>query len=62
MVFLDEASSAMDESLEHTMYTLVRERLPEVIMISVGHRSSLLAFHAEGLELLGEGKWALGRL
>jgi putative ATP-binding cassette transporter len=62
MVFLDEASSAMDESLEHAMYTLVRARLPDVIMISVGHRSSLVAFHGEGLELLGEGKWALAPL
>jgi putative ATP-binding cassette transporter len=60
MLFLDEASSAMDESLEHTMYTLVRAALPHVIMISVGHRSSLLAFHAEELTLQGEGKWALG--
>jgi putative ATP-binding cassette transporter len=62
LVFLDEASSAMDESLEHAMYTLVRARLPDVIMISVGHRSSLLAFHAEELELLGEGKWTLAAL
>jgi putative ATP-binding cassette transporter len=59
MVFMDEASSAMDESLEHAMYTLVRERLPDVIMISVGHRSSLLAFHTEELELQGEGNWTL---
>ena len=59
MVFMDEASSAMDESLEHTMYTLVRARLPNVIMISVGHRNSLMAFHTEELELQGEGKWAL---
>jgi putative ATP-binding cassette transporter len=62
MVFMDEASSAMDESLEHAMYTLVRARLPNVIMISVGHRSSLLAFHTEELQLLGEGKWMLERI
>jgi putative ATP-binding cassette transporter len=62
MVFLDEASSAMDESLEYTMYTLVRARLPHVIMISVGHRSSLLAFHTQELELLGEGKWRLAQI
>ncbi len=62
MLFLDEASSAMDESLEHAMYTLVRGALPDVIMISVGHRSSLLAFHEDELTLLGEGKWALAEV
>ncbi|MDB5777044.1 MAG: transporter ATP-binding protein [Herbaspirillum sp.] len=59
MLFLDEASSAMDESLEYEMYTLIRRALPHVMMISVGHRSSLLAFHAEELTVLGEGKWSL---
>ena len=38
----------------------MRAALPHVIMISVGHRSSLLAFHAEELTLQGEGKWELG--
>ena len=56
---LDEASSAMDEGLEHAMYRLLREALPTATLISVGHRSSLLSFHTRGLELLGEGKWRL---
>jgi putative ATP-binding cassette transporter len=59
VVFLDEASSAMDEGLEHAMYRLLRESLPEATLVSVGHRSSLLEFHTRGLELLGEGKWRL---
>jgi putative ATP-binding cassette transporter len=59
IVFLDEASSAMDEGLEHAMYRLLREALPAAMLISVGHRSSLLRFHTRGLELLGEGKWRL---
>jgi putative ATP-binding cassette transporter len=59
VVFLDEASSAMDEGLEHAMYRLLRESLPGATLVSVGHRSSLLGFHAWGLELLGEGKWRL---
>ena len=58
-VFLDEASSAMDEGLEYAMYRLLRESLPEAILVSVGHRSSLLDFHSHELELLGEGKWRL---
>jgi vitamin B12/bleomycin/antimicrobial peptide transport system ATP-binding/permease protein len=59
VVFLDEASSAMDEGLEYAMYQLLRQSLPETILVSVGHRSSLLDFHSQELELLGEGQWRL---
>jgi putative ATP-binding cassette transporter len=59
IVFLDEASSALDEGLEHTMYRLLRESLPGATVVSVGHRSSLLGFHNRVLELLGEGEWRL---
>ena len=62
ILFLDEASSAMDEGLEHAMYALLRESLPTTIFISVGHRSSLLEFHTHELELLGEGRWRFGEL
>lgn len=62
VVFLDEASSAMDEGLEYAMYQLLRESLPDTIMVSVGHRSSLLEFHAQELELLGGGQWRLSPL
>jgi len=62
VVFLDEASSAMDEGLEHAMYRLLREALPGSILVSVGHRSSLLEFHTQELTLLGEGKWRLSSL
>lgn len=59
VVFLDEASSAMDETLEHAMYRLLRESLPDAILVSVGHRSSLLEFHQQELQLLGDGRWHL---
>jgi putative ATP-binding cassette transporter len=62
VVFLDEASSAMDEGLEHAMYRLLREALPTATLVSAGHRSSLLGFHSRGLELLGEGKWRVQAL
>jgi putative ATP-binding cassette transporter len=62
VVFLDEASSAMDEGLEHAMYRLLRQSLPQSILVSVGHRSSLLEFHTQELTLLGEGKWRLSAL
>lgn len=59
LIFLDEASSAMDEGLEYSMYQLLRQSLPDSIIVSVGHRSSLLDFHNKELDLLGEGKWNL---
>lgn len=59
VVFLDEATSAMDEGLEYAMHDLLRRQLPEVILISVGHRSSLLEFHTQQLHIMEEGKWEL---
>ena len=62
ILFLDEASSAMDEGLEHAMYQLLRESLSEAILVSVGHRSSLMQFHAQELALQGEGNWKMHSL
>ena len=45
-LFLDEATSALDETTEARLYRLVRERLPETMMFSVGHRATLEPFHA----------------
>jgi putative ATP-binding cassette transporter len=57
VVFLDEATSALDEGLEQSLYDLLREELPDMIIVSVGHRSSLRRFHDELLELDAEGRW-----
>jgi len=57
--FLDEATSAMDEGLEDAMVRLVRTRLPDTMLVSVGHRSTLLAHHSLHLSLAGDGSWAL---
>jgi vitamin B12/bleomycin/antimicrobial peptide transport system ATP-binding/permease protein len=62
VVFLDEATSALDEGLEHTLYTMLREELPDMTIVSIGHRSSLRRFHDELLELHGEGRWEVGAL
>lgn len=59
LVYLDEASSAMDEGLEHAMYGLLRRELPEAIVVSVGHRSTLHAFHTRRLLLEGQARWRL---
>jgi len=62
VAFLDEATSALDEGMEHTLYTLLREELPDTVIVSVGHRSTLNQFHAERLELLGQGRWQVASL
>jgi putative ATP-binding cassette transporter len=61
-VFLDEATSALDEGLEFMLYQLVRSELPETILVSVSHRSTVEQHHTHELELLGEGEWRLGRV
>jgi putative ATP-binding cassette transporter len=62
VAFLDEATSALDEGMEHALYTLLREELPDTVIVSVGHRSTLNQFHAERLELLGQGRWQVATL
>lgn len=44
-LFLDEATSALDEELEGEIYRVLSIRLPKTTIVSVGHRSSLEAFH-----------------
>ena len=58
-VFLDEATSALDEGLEVALYQLLRTELPQAIVVSVGHHSSVAQHHERHLELLGEGAWRL---
>ncbi len=60
-VFLDEATSAMDEGLQFALYQLMRNQLPRTIVVSVGHRGSLEQHHQNYLRLLGEGVWRVGR-
>lgn len=61
-VFLDEATSALDEGLEFALYEMVRTDLPDTILVSVSHRSTVEQHHARHLELLGEGQWRLGHV
>lgn len=61
-VFLDEATSALDEPSELALYRLLDEFLPRTAVVSVGHRSTLFAFHSRRLQLLGEGRWTDGAI
>jgi len=56
-VFMDEATSAIDELGEGELYRTLIELLPTTAIVSVGHRSSLLAFHDSRLVLTGAGLW-----
>lgn len=50
-LFLDEATASLDEPSEAKLYMLIKSRLPKTAVISVGHRSTLNAFHDRRLEL-----------
>jgi vitamin B12/bleomycin/antimicrobial peptide transport system ATP-binding/permease protein len=60
-LFLDEATSAVDEATEARLYRLVRERLAGTTVFSVGHRGTLRPFHARQLvvQLNGSGPAAI---
>lgn len=57
--FLDEATSAMDEEMEQALYAMLRQALPDMVLVSVGHRSTLFSHHPRQLQLLGDGRWIL---
>ncbi len=54
-LFLDEATASLDEAAEAAVYGLLQERLPETTFVSIGHRSTLTAFHRRRLRADGEG-------
>jgi len=54
-LFLDEATASLDEPSEAAMYRLLRERLPHTGIVSIGHRSTLDAFHRRRLVLERDG-------
>lgn len=59
LAFLDEATSAVDEGLEFTLYHLVRTQSPNTVLISVAHRSTVDRHHTRRLEITGGGQWRL---
>ncbi len=51
-LFLDEATASLDEAAEAALYRLLQERLKGTTIISIGHRSTLGAFHSRRIELV----------
>jgi putative ATP-binding cassette transporter len=50
-LFLDEATASLDEPSEAALYRLLQERLANCTIVSIGHRSTLAAFHQRRLTL-----------
>jgi putative ATP-binding cassette transporter len=51
LLFLDEATSGIDEPWEARLYSLLRSGSWRPTVVSVGHRSTLLKFHDDVLDL-----------
>jgi len=48
-LFLDEATASLDEPSEAALYHLLERRLATTTIVSIGHRSTLAAFHQRRL-------------
>ncbi len=55
-LFLDEATASLDEASEAALYKLLQERLPNTTLVSIGHRSTLKAFHRSRLSFERDGE------
>ncbi|HJQ55484.1 MAG TPA: ABC transporter ATP-binding protein/permease [Vineibacter sp.] len=51
-LFLDEATSSVDEATEAALHRALRDELPGTTIVSVGHRTSLRALHDRHLNML----------
>jgi len=58
-LFLDEATSAIDETTEAELYKLLHSKLQNTTIISVGHRHTLAAYHKRKLIIDNIGGWCL---
>ncbi|MCX7078081.1 MAG: ATP-binding cassette domain-containing protein, partial [Pseudomonas sp.] len=52
-LYMDEATSAMDEEDEAALYQALIHQLPGLSIVSVGHRSSLKRFHPRHVRIEG---------
>jgi vitamin B12/bleomycin/antimicrobial peptide transport system ATP-binding/permease protein len=54
-LFLDEATASLDEASEAELYRLLENKLPATTIVSIGHRSTLEAFHQRNVVLTRHG-------
>ena len=57
IVILDEATSALDSANEAALYQRLRES--GATLVSIAHRSAVLAHHTHVLQLKGGGNWEM---
>ncbi len=55
-LFLDEATASLDEPSEAALYQLLAQKLPATTIVSIGHRSTLEAFHQRNVALARDGE------
>jgi len=53
-LFLDEATASLPEDDQEALYRLLKERLPQTTLVSIGHRASLRTRHQRQLAWQGE--------
>ena len=49
-LFLDESTASLDEKSEADLYRAIAQTLPHTTLVSIGHRSTLAAFHKRRIE------------
>lgn len=54
-IFLDGATSSLDEDTEKHAYTVLRERLPHTAIVSIADRSSIAQYHEHRWTLVPRG-------
>jgi putative ATP-binding cassette transporter len=55
-LLLDEATASLDEPSEAALYSLIQQRLAKAAIISIGHRSTLNAFHRRSIVISRDGE------
>ncbi len=50
-IYLDEATSALDEYMQDKLYTALKERNPQITIVSVAHRKELGKYHTLSLAM-----------
>ncbi len=51
-MLLDEATASLDEAAEAQLYRLLQDRLKTTAIVSIGHRSTLGAFHRRRIDVV----------